>query len=77
MTLTDDVIKVIKENPTGMTTIQVLKAIYPKLESWEVESRRCGVYAKLHNLEKHGLVEGVVLSKTVRGNPIKTWKWIE
>lgn len=76
MTLTDDVVNVIKNNPVGMTTLQILDALYPELESWNVESRRCAIYMKLHMLEKHGLVEGVA-HKADHGRLIKTWRWLE
>lgn len=77
MTLTDDVIEIIKGHPMGMTTLEVLDALYPNLESWKVESRRCAIYTKLHMLEKHGLVEGTVIPKNDHGRSIKTWRWVE
>ena len=76
MTLNEDVKNALKENPTGVTMMGILKRVYPNADPWEVNGCRANIYDKLRVFERYGLVKKkVVPNPTSPGKTMGIWIW--
>ena len=63
-------------NHNGADTVEVTEALFPEMTSWERDARRCTVYARLHELERYGLVVSETVSTGNGGHGLKQWYWV-
>lgn len=78
MNLTDEVMKVLKENKGGMTTLDVMDRIYPGMAPCDKPSKRAAVSKKLHTFMRYKMVRREITQHpTNPGTRLTIWYWTD
>lgn len=76
MNLTDEVMKVLRENKGGMTTLDVINRIFPDMDPCDKPSKRAAVSKKLHMFVKYRMVRREITQHpTNPGTRLAIWYW--
>lgn len=78
MNLTDEVMKVLKENRDGMTIRDVIDRIYPDIDPYDRPSRRAAVSKKLHTFMRYNMVRREITQHpTDPEATLSIWYWTD
>jgi len=78
MNLTDEVMKVLKENRDGMTIRDVINRIYPDIDPYDIPSRRVAVSKKLHTFMKYRMARREIIQHpTDPEATLSIWYWTD
>ena len=78
MNLTDEVMKVLKDNKGGMTTLDVIDRIFPDMDPWDRSSKRAAVSKKLHTFMRYKMVRREITQHpTNPGTRLAVWYWTD